>query len=155
MIMTTSPFLSHMKRSAFQRKAVYDHDHHPFPIPEEEDRSGIDLGASSSRRRACRSTARVARLGSVGRRSTRRPSPAPWRWTTTAGAPTTTQTTIPSLFQKRRGAFQRKDVFDHDHHPSHFPEEEDNFGGGAVCDNDHHPFPFPSEEESFCKEGCV
>ena len=68
-------------------------------------------------------------------------------------------------------------MFDHDHHPSHFPEEEDNFGGGlcvtmtttpslfhlrrrafvkkAVYDHDHHPFQFPEEEESFSEEGCV
>ena len=71
------------------------------------------------RRRACRSTARIARLGSVGRRSTRNPSPASWRWTTTASVPTTTRAaegpTTPSLSLKKRRAFQKNALSDHDH----------------------------------------
>ena len=43
-----------------------------------------------------------------------------------------TMTTTPSISQKKRKAFQGKDVYDHDH-----------------------PLKFPIEEESFSREGCV
>ena len=66
-----------------------------------------------------------ARWWSWSSNTTRTPSQTSWRWTTMAGAPTTIRTTTPSLSQKRREALQRKDVYDHDHHPFHFPEEEE------------------------------
>ena len=37
MTMTTSPSISHMRRRAFETKALYDHDHQPFNFPEEEE----------------------------------------------------------------------------------------------------------------------
>ena len=37
----TTPLLSHMKRNAFQRKAVYDHDHYTFPF--QKRRTGQEL----------------------------------------------------------------------------------------------------------------
>ena len=37
----TTPLLSYMKKNAFQRNAVYDHDHHPFPF--QKRRTGQEL----------------------------------------------------------------------------------------------------------------
>ena len=37
MTMTTIPSISKKRRRAFVREAVYDHDYHPFPFPEEEE----------------------------------------------------------------------------------------------------------------------
>ena len=43
MTMTTIPSISQKRWRAFQRKAVCDHDHHPFPCQKEEDWSRLDL----------------------------------------------------------------------------------------------------------------
>ena len=42
MTMTTIPSISKKRKRAFERKAVYDDDYHPFPFPQEEESSPED-----------------------------------------------------------------------------------------------------------------
>ena len=108
MTMITIPSLSHKRRRAFEKKAGYDQDYRPFPFP--------GRGRKLSRGRLCM-----------------------------------TMTTIPSIFQKRRDF----DVYDHDPLSSISQKRRIAFERKAVYDHDHHHFPSPEEEESFSEEGCV
>ena len=138
----TTPFLSWRTRRAFEKKVLYDLDHHPFHW------SGIDLGPLRQEEGLVDLLPELQGLGRLGEGQPEGPAPTSWRWTTTAGAPTTNRTTIPSLSQKRRQASQKEDVYDHDQQPFPFQKRvtsQELIWGLFV----KKPFPFPAEEESF------
>ena len=132
------------RRRAFQRKAVYDHDHHPFHFPSRGKALRKECCVLSVSLSVClfviMTMTTTLSLSQKRKRALQKKAlcdhdPTPFlslkkrTFEKKALYDCMTMTTTPSLSKKRRRALERK----------------------AVSDHGHHPFPFPKEEESLCE----
>ena len=176
--MTPTPSNSQRNRTDFGKKALYDHDHHPFPFQKRRNGQELIWGlfvkkkGSSIYCQSCKAWVGWAKVnqkaqpqlhGDGQRRPVLPLQPRPPYLPSSRrgeelfrGKMCLTMTTTPPISQKRRTTFGGWGLcMTMTTTPSLSHLRRRAFVKKAVYDHDHQPFPFPYEEECFSEEGCV